>query len=173
MIDAELPEERRAQIIADVKRQIESSEGGLKADSDWGTRKMAYEIKHHPEAHYHLFQLEATPDLLAQLDHALKIEDAVLRHRIIEGAAPIQDKPPPTSSRPAPGRQAAPEAGESREAGDTSGAGESMESGKSREAGDPTEAGRAEPEPPAAASADATDEANTPEAPATESRPTE
>ena len=117
LIDPDLPEERRAQIVQDLKRQIDSQEGGLKADADWGTRKMAYEINHRSEAQYHLFQLEATADLLGQLDHTLKIDDGVLRHRIIEGAAPIEDRPPPPPPRPGSGR---PEGGVEQPEGEAS-----------------------------------------------------
>jgi|SRR5688572_4849573 small subunit ribosomal protein S6 len=102
LIDADAPEERRAQILEGVKKQIDAGEGGaLKGDADWGVRKLAYEIGHRSEAYYHLFQIEAGPELLKQLEHSLAIDDAVLRHRIIRlsRGAPEQPPEPPPSSR--------------------------------------------------------------------------
>jgi small subunit ribosomal protein S6 len=109
LIDADVPEDRRSQILDGVKKQIEAGEGALKGDADWGVRKLAYEIDHRPEAYYHLFQLEAGPELLKQLEHSLAIDDAVLRHRIIRlprGAPEQPPKPPSASRQPPPAEEA-------------------------------------------------------------------
>jgi small subunit ribosomal protein S6 len=96
LLDLESPDERRAGVIDQVRRQIQER-GALKGDVDWGSRKLAYEIDHRGEAQYHLFQFEATPDLLSELDRSLSIDDAVIRHRIIRlpGAAPDTPPKPP------------------------------------------------------------------------------
>jgi small subunit ribosomal protein S6 len=96
LIDADAPEERRAQILDAIRKQIGSGDGELKADVDWGVRKLAFEIVHRTDAYYHLFQLEAQPELLKQLEHSLAIDDAVLRHRIIRLPKGVPDKPPPS-----------------------------------------------------------------------------
>jgi len=44
---------------------------------------MAYEIDHHAEAEYRLYQFKGGNDLLERLRHSLKIMDGVLRFRII------------------------------------------------------------------------------------------
>jgi small subunit ribosomal protein S6 len=107
LIDSDAPDDRRAAIVQDIKTQI-SGGGELKGDADWGLRKLAYEIDHRSEAHYHLFQLEAAPDLLNQLDRNLRINDAVLRHRIIKlpKGAPEETPRPPTARHEAPERDA-------------------------------------------------------------------
>ena len=104
LIDPEAPEERRSSIVDGVKKQISGGDGTLKGDADWGIRRLAFEIRHRPEAHYHLFQLEAAPELLQQIRHNLAIDDGVLRHRLIrlEKGAPEKTPTPPVSSRPAP-----------------------------------------------------------------------
>jgi small subunit ribosomal protein S6 len=104
LIDPEAPEERRSSIVEGVKKQISGGDGDLKGDADWGIRRLAFEIRHRPEAHYHLFQLEAAPELLQQIRHNLAIDDGVLRHRLIRLDKGVPDKPPtpPASSRPAP-----------------------------------------------------------------------
>jgi small subunit ribosomal protein S6 len=103
LIDPDIAEERRSAILSDIKRQIDSGDGELKGDADWGVRKLAYEIDHRPEAYYHLFQLEAAPELLSQLEHSLAIDDGVLRHRILrlpKGVPETTPKAPPPSTRP-------------------------------------------------------------------------
>jgi small subunit ribosomal protein S6 len=93
LIDAEAADDGRAAIIDEVRRQISGS-GELRGDADWGRRKLAYEIDHRPEAHYHLFQFEATPELLNQLDRSLSINDAVMRHRIIRLTEGVPEETP-------------------------------------------------------------------------------
>ena len=83
LLDPEAPEERRTEIVEQVKRQIDSGGASLKGDADWGMRRLSYEIDHRREAQYHLFQFEGTPEVLSQLDRTLSIDDSVLRHRII------------------------------------------------------------------------------------------
>jgi small subunit ribosomal protein S6 len=97
LLDLESPDERRASVIDQVRRQLHER-GTLKGDVDWGTRKLAYEIDHRGEAQYHLFQFEAAPELLSELDRSLSIEDAVIRHRIIRLPGEAPDTPP----KPAP-----------------------------------------------------------------------
>ena len=101
LLDPEAPEERRAQLIEQIRGQIQSGDATLKGDADWGMRRLAYEIDHREEAQYHLFQFEASADVLTSLDRSLSIDDAVLRFRTIRlpGEAPEQtpEAPPQTS----------------------------------------------------------------------------
>jgi small subunit ribosomal protein S6 len=95
LLDPNAPEERREAILEEVRQTIESA-GTLVGEYDWGTRKLAYEIDHRPEAQYQLFQLEAEPEALDRLRHQLKIADGVLRHRLIrlKPGAPPPPEPP-------------------------------------------------------------------------------
>jgi small subunit ribosomal protein S6 len=124
LIDAEADDDRRAAILDDVRRQI-SSGGELKGDADWGRRKLAYEIDHRPDAHYHLFQFEATPELLNQLDRNLSINDAVMRHRIIRLTKGVPEETPRApaprySDGPSERSSSEPDAGEQAETAEES-----------------------------------------------------
>ena len=99
MLDLNAPEGRGEQILGDVRSMIESS-GTLVGEHDWGLRKMSFEIRHRPEAHYELFQFEGDNDLLERLDHMLKITDGVLRFRIIRAKPGVE---PPAAPRPEAG----------------------------------------------------------------------
>ena len=93
MIDPNAPEERRNAVIAEAESMLNS--GGELLDShDWGTRRMAYEIDHRPEAEYRLYQFKGDNALLERLNQRLRILDGVLRFRIIK-AKPGQPTPPP------------------------------------------------------------------------------
>jgi small subunit ribosomal protein S6 len=109
MLDPNAPEERQGEIVSNVRSRIEGS-GSLVGAHDWGSRRMAYEIDHRPEAHYHLFQFEGEKPLLEDLDHNLKITDGVLRFRIIR--LKPGSPPPPTPRQEAPRREARAEDGD-------------------------------------------------------------
>src|SRR5260221_4868445 len=98
LIDPTAPSERHDVILKEVNGILESG-GKIAGTYEWGTRKLAFEIDHRPEADYHLLQFETAPggQLLDRLDHSLKIMDGVLRHRIIR----LKDgAPPPPMPQP-------------------------------------------------------------------------
>jgi small subunit ribosomal protein S6 len=100
LLDADAPEERRTAAVAEVEKLI-GDQGEIVGQHEWGVRRMAYEIDHHPEAEYRLFQFSGDPALLERLRHSLKIMDGVLRFRIIRlkpGAPP--PPPPRDAARP-------------------------------------------------------------------------
>jgi small subunit ribosomal protein S6 len=110
LVDPTAPEERRNAAISEAESMINSG-GQLVASYDWGTRRMAYEIDHRPEADYRLYQFEGDNALLERLNQRLRILDGVLRFRIIK-VKPGQPTPPPPD-------QQAPRRREEREAQDT------------------------------------------------------
>jgi len=83
LLDPESDEERRTNILASLEQVIER-QGAVVSRHDWGVRPTAYEVKKRGDADYHLLQFQGTPELLEQLDHALKITDGVNRFRIIK-----------------------------------------------------------------------------------------
>jgi small subunit ribosomal protein S6 len=102
-------EERRATILSDVESRITSAGGTVERQDDWHTRPLAFEIRHQKEGEYHLLQFTGPTSLLETLSHSLRIDDAVLRFRIIKvlpGTPPPPESPPPVVV----GSQAAPPA---------------------------------------------------------------
>ena len=110
MLDPNAPEERQQQIAADVQTMIET-DGTLVGHHDWGMRRMAFEIRHRPDASYHLYQFEGPNALLERLDHTLKITDGVLRFRMIKLKP---GSPPPPEPRSEPARTRESRAGDTR-----------------------------------------------------------
>ena len=126
ILDPEAPGERHEEIVAGVRQAIES-DGALVGAHDWGTRRMAYEIDHRPEGHYHLFQFESGPELLERLHRTLKITDGVLRFRVIRlkpGSPPPPTPRPDSARRAEDGREQAPAHVAARAAADAPARGE-------------------------------------------------
>ncbi len=94
LIDPNAPEERRTSAVSEAESLL-SSGGEIVAQQDWGQRRMAYEIDHRPEAEYRLYQFNGDNDLLDRLNQRLRINDAVLRFRIIRAKAGQTLPPPP------------------------------------------------------------------------------
>jgi small subunit ribosomal protein S6 len=101
LLDPNAADERHQAVVSEVESMIGSG-GELVGSHDWGSRRLAYEIDHRPEATYHLFQFRAEPELLERLDQRLKIVDGVLRFRIIRLKP---GSPPPPPPRPEPPRR--------------------------------------------------------------------
>ena len=84
LLDTESDEERREKILADLETLIARHGGEFIGRHDWGVRPTAYEIRKKADADYHLIQFHATNELLAALDHTLKITDGVARFRVVK-----------------------------------------------------------------------------------------
>ncbi len=74
----------------DIRQQVDrvlevvKSRGGNPGQvSYWGRRTFAYELKHRTEGYYVLIEATAEPEVLAEVDRMLALEDAVLRHKVI------------------------------------------------------------------------------------------
>ena len=66
-------------------RSMVTSRGGkIHRLEDWGRRQLAYQIKKVYKAHYVCMNIEIDNETLAELEHAFKFNDAVLRHLIIQ-----------------------------------------------------------------------------------------
>jgi small subunit ribosomal protein S6 len=94
LLDSGAPDEQRSKILADAERLITSNGGEITSKHDWGVRSLAYEIKHKPDADYHLLQFQGLPAALDALNRTLHITDGVTRYRIIKlrpGTPPAPD----------------------------------------------------------------------------------
>ena len=101
LLSASADEKARAAIVKDVETMISKAKGEIKNKQDWGQRPTTFEIRHQGEAEYHLLQFTGPAALLEDLDHSLRIQDAVLRFRIIKvvpGTPPPPDSAPPVLS---------------------------------------------------------------------------
>jgi small subunit ribosomal protein S6 len=103
LLSVKTEDEARAKIVADVEAAIAAGGGSIERNDDWGRRALTYEINHQGEAEYKLLQFTGPTSLLESLSHSLRIDDGVLRFRIIKqipGTPPAPD--PKSLSAPAP-----------------------------------------------------------------------
>jgi small subunit ribosomal protein S6 len=104
-------DDRRAKIVTDVEAQIAAAGGEVARNDDWHSRPLAFEIAHQKEGEYHMLQFSAPTAVLEPLSHNLRIDDAVLRFRIIReipGTPPAPESAPPVvAGAPAPAAMAA------------------------------------------------------------------
>src|SRR5438552_2450766 len=84
LLSTSVEDERRTKILSDVEAAISKGGGSIERRDDWGTRGLAFRIRHEADAEYHLLQFTTPPALLESLSHDLRITDGVLRFRIIK-----------------------------------------------------------------------------------------
>lgn len=99
---------QRARILADVEQTIADGGGVIELKQEWGTRRLAFEIAHTPDAEYRLLQFSGPPALVETLAYNLKITDGVLRHRIIKVTPGTPPPPEPTLQEPVVADEAEP-----------------------------------------------------------------
>src|SRR5678815_669009 len=75
--------EQVPQMVERYKGVIAAKNGTVHRLEDWGRRQLSYPIAKVHKAHYVLLNIECDGDTLAELEHAFKFNDAVLRHLIV------------------------------------------------------------------------------------------
>ena len=58
----------------------------------WGMRRLAYEIHRRQQGDYTFFQFEADPGAIADVERACRLDEAVLRHLILQAEIPSQEE---------------------------------------------------------------------------------
>jgi small subunit ribosomal protein S6 len=71
-------------MIERYKGLVTGRAGQIHRLEDWGRRQLAYPIEKVHKAHYVLMNIECDGETLAELEHAFKFNDAVLRHLTIK-----------------------------------------------------------------------------------------
>ena len=71
-------------MVERYKSIVTTRNGQVHRLEDWGRRQMAYPIQKVHKAHYVLMNIECDGETLAELEHAFKFNDAVLRHLTIK-----------------------------------------------------------------------------------------
>jgi small subunit ribosomal protein S6 len=80
------------QVPAMVERYrgiIETQEGTIHRQEDWGRRQLAYPINKVYKAHYTLLNIECNKETIDELTSAFKFNDAVIRHMVLLQDGPV------------------------------------------------------------------------------------
>ena len=81
-----IDEESRLAAMKRVETTITEANGVVDNVSEWGKRKLAYEINGQTEGEYTLVDFHANPASIAELNRVLRITDAIERHMIVARA---------------------------------------------------------------------------------------
>jgi small subunit ribosomal protein S6 len=79
IIDPDLSKEAEAPIFERVNDLIPQYEGFLIETDDWGTKKLAYEIKKKNRGHYVRFDFCGDGDLIQEMERFFRIDDKVMK----------------------------------------------------------------------------------------------
>lgn len=66
------------------KGVITAAGGQIHREEDWGRRQLVYQINKLSKAHYVCINFEASKEVVAELEHAFRFNDAVLRHLTVQ-----------------------------------------------------------------------------------------
>ncbi len=79
LIKPELPDDAVKAVLDKVTGIIEAHSGSILLTDDWGKRKLAYPIQKHTRGHYFYVNYVSPPNLVAELERNLRIDDNLLR----------------------------------------------------------------------------------------------
>jgi small subunit ribosomal protein S6 len=82
------------QVPAMIERytaSIEKSDGKIHRLEDWGRRQLAYPIEKLHKAHYVLMNVEAGQEVMDELEHNFRYNDAVLRSLVLRTKGAITE----------------------------------------------------------------------------------
>lgn len=78
-----IDKEVRTAEIEKIKNIITERQGTIEKVSEWGMKKLAYEIKKKKDGYYVLMNFTADSETIKEVDRICKITENVLRHMII------------------------------------------------------------------------------------------
>jgi small subunit ribosomal protein S6 len=93
--------------LADTFTQLIGEQGGeIKKREYWGLRNLAYRMKKNRKGHYVLFNIDAPPAAIAELERTMRINEDVLRYltlrveQLEEGPSPVMQSRGSREDRP-------------------------------------------------------------------------
>lgn len=82
ILSANAPEEATVAFGEKMKELI-SANGELTSVEEWGKKTLAYEVKKQTEGYYILFTFDAKPEVIAEFERILRLDEIVLKHMVI------------------------------------------------------------------------------------------
>ncbi|HLS51611.1 MAG TPA: 30S ribosomal protein S6 [Burkholderiaceae bacterium] len=102
-------------MIERYQSTVTDGNGTVHRLEDWGRRQLAYPIQKLVKAHYVCMNIECDKDVLEELEHSFRYNDAILRHLVIKmKAAETEASPIMKTVEREESRKAASEASDSR-----------------------------------------------------------
>lgn len=83
IVRANLDKEKQEKIDEEVKGVITKNKGEIGRFDNWGKRKLAYTLSKQNEAWYYFIEFNLLPQVVAKIENAYKLNDAILRVLIV------------------------------------------------------------------------------------------
>ena len=83
ILDPDLEERAVSPLIENFLSVVRDGGGKVEKVDTWGRRRLAYEIKKKPEGIYSVVDLNATPEVVKELDRQLNLNESVLRTKVL------------------------------------------------------------------------------------------
>ncbi len=83
ILQPELESETETALVDNLQAVIQKLGGEIGKTDDWGKRKLAYEIDKFTEGHYYLLQFTGSHEIIPELEHFFRVNDAVIRFVIV------------------------------------------------------------------------------------------
>ncbi len=109
IVNPNLPDEERTTVIKKMQDVVAKQGGEMLKFEDWGTRKLAYEIKKQKRGHYAFFQYKGAPAVVSELERTFKLTDAVIKFITVRLEKELRKRPEPKKPPKKEGVPAEPE----------------------------------------------------------------
>jgi len=80
LVKQDMDEKERNSLFESIKKSFEK----LSKEDIWGSRDLAYHIKHQPKAFYAHFEFEGEPSKIPSLDKTLKLNEDIVRYLLLQ-----------------------------------------------------------------------------------------
>lgn len=95
IVNPNLPDEERNTVIKKMQDVVAKQGGEMIKFEDWGTRKLAYEVKKQKRGHYAFLQFKGTPAAVSELERTYKLTDAVIKFLSVRLEKELRKRPEP------------------------------------------------------------------------------
>lgn len=79
LVKNDLDEKARGELLSSITKNF----GKLDKEDLWGTRNLAYPIKHNDKAFYAYYEFSSQPNTIAPLDKIIKFNEDILRYLLL------------------------------------------------------------------------------------------
>ena len=79
VVNAKIEKEERIAVVKKADAYIERFEGKLGATTEWGKKRLAYEIQKMNEGYYYFIHFESDSTVPSEIEQRMRITDNVIR----------------------------------------------------------------------------------------------
>jgi small subunit ribosomal protein S6 len=90
LLDPNLQDEDISALIKEIQQTITKNQGKIGKVSQWGKRRLSYEIKKFQEAYYVVLDFELEPKNIANIEKSIKFEEKIIRYLIVLGQEKVR-----------------------------------------------------------------------------------